>query len=213
MTPGTALISLLRAERPTVFVVEHPAQALEQQLEKIIWDFAMQHVPRAWEDLVSTGCRCVSIDRLAVILKAGTDSESLDGVIWADLMSKALEYGGETKILLAYNAEQLRPSCVEVPANTDPDELARLGETFRTREVSVDGSTVRFSRLPANDRRFAYEAAHGRWFPGNPMDALSALVVLGSVGVNLSDRVRVELERAGWIEEVMRWPDPDGTAS
>ncbi len=130
----------------------------------------------------STVVRCVEIGRLPVILRQGCDVEPKDAVMWIDKSSsRALEYGGEQKVLMIFDIRRTEPSYQQVPADTDQATLDELQKTYPTVERSIDGSMLWLSRLPENDKRVAspYESEHGRWISSDPFAALSGLLVLG----------------------------------
>lgn len=126
--------------------------------------------------------RCVSLGRLAVILRTGCDVEPPDAVIFvAGSPGKTLEYGdADSKVMLLLDPEKLRSSHREVPADLDPAELAELARDYPTRLELEDGVHLWLSRLPRGDRRIysPYEVEYGRWISGDPWQALLGVVVL-----------------------------------
>jgi len=149
-------------------------------------------------------CRCASLDRLPLILETGCDVQPADSVFWAEMdTQKAIEYGGDEKVMMCFDRKALDSSWREVPADTDPAELERLAAKFPTKRVSEDSSSLWFSRLPASDPRVAspYEVAYGYWIPGDPFQALKVLIVIGSDVPRLSARARAMLaacEKPRW---------------
>jgi hypothetical protein len=126
--------------------------------------------------------RCVEIERLPVILVQGCDVQPANSVLWIDKFpSKALEYGGDEKVMMIFDMNRTEPSYQEVPSDTDQTTLDELRRDYPTVERSTDGSRLWLSRLPAHDTRITmpYEIEHARWIPGAPFDALSGILVLG----------------------------------
>jgi hypothetical protein len=119
-------------------------------------------------------------------------------VIYVNFLGKALEYGGEEKLILCYDEARLDTTFREVPTSTPAEKLARLLERFPTRLTSDDGQMFWYSRLPDTDKRIAtpYEVAYARWIPEDPWAALRCLLVLGSAGVDLVGRVKRALRAA-----------------
>ena len=125
--------------------------------------------------------RCVDLTRLDMILSSGCDVEPTDAVLWVDKFpSKALEYGGDTKIMLIFDIRKTKATYEEVAADIEPQRLASLKAVYPTALTSVDGTKIWLSRLPEEDRRVAsaYEIEHARWIPGDPFDALIGVLVL-----------------------------------
>ena len=102
--------------------------------------------------------------------------------MWTDKFpEKALEYGGDCKVMMIFDNKQTQPSYQEVPSDTPASVLSALQEKYPTVEASKDGSRLWLSRLPEGDKRLTsgYEIEHGRWISGDPFEALVCLLVLG----------------------------------
>jgi hypothetical protein len=140
--------------------------------------------------------RCVEMSRLPLILQQGCDVQPKDAVLWIDKSpSKALEYGGEEKVMMVFDINRTKASYEEVVADTDPKVLEELRSVYPTVVPSIDGSRLWLSRLPQDDRRVAsaYEIEHGRWIPGDPIEALAGLVVLGRHLQGLKESVQASV--------------------
>ncbi len=125
--------------------------------------------------------RSADIDRLPYILAHGCDVDPTDTVLWVSRSpSKALEYGGETKVAMVFDARKLANSGQEVAADTASEELDRLSVQYPTLLENTDGQHLWLSRLLKSDRRCgtAYEEEYGRWIPGDPWAALRLLIIL-----------------------------------
>lgn len=131
-------------------------------------------------ELLACACRGVSLDRLDSVLQHGIDVWPTDHPIFVDSWDKALEYGGWPKLLLLLHPGQLRPTWHEVSTTLDPVELSHLRKTHPNQLVSTDGSKLWLTRfnLDVPQAGTAYEATYGNYIPGNPFDALAALLVL-----------------------------------
>lgn len=155
--------------------------------------------------------RCVGLDRLPVVLRSGCDVEPSNAVMFMDHSpGKALEYGDRAnKVMLLFNAEQLRNSHREVPADLDPTELAELARDHPSRLVSEDGTHLWLSRLPEGDRRIntPYEVEYARWIPGDPWKALQGVIVLGHEA-QVIDRVRQDMADCRDVPWRMTKPTP-----
>jgi hypothetical protein len=130
--------------------------------------------------LLTFACRGVALNRLDSVLQHGIDVWPTDHPIFVDDWDKALDYGGWPKLLLLLHRDQLRPTWHEVSATLDPVELSDLRKTHPNQLVSTDGSKLWLTRfnLDVPQAGTAYEADYGYYIPGNPFDALAALLVL-----------------------------------
>ena len=136
--------------------------------------------PRKLE-LIGATMRGVGLDRLPLVLASGIDVQPADAVVYVDELDKALEYGGEEKLILILDPNNLASTWEEVDASLDPKRLSDLRSRYQTELRSEDGRTVWFSRLPRSDRRVSsdYEVAYARWIPGDPQEALLGLLLVG----------------------------------
>lgn len=126
--------------------------------------------------------RCVSFDRIQTIFRTGVDVEpSWHHIYVTSSYDKALEYGSAKKVMLVYDPEYLHKTCRVVPTTTPLDELHELSSEFPTRFTSKDQRNYFFSRLPENDTAVGspYENEYGRWIPGDPFEALKAVILIG----------------------------------
>jgi hypothetical protein len=128
--------------------------------------------------------RAVSIDRLGTVLTTGVDVEPSDAVVYADSFEKAWEYGGWPKVVLALSLDKLDRTYRELPADTDAEELALVQQRFPTVLPAVDGTTLWCSRLAQDDPCIAksYEREYAWWIPGDPFEALRAVLLFGPAG-------------------------------
>ena len=130
--------------------------------------------------LVGSAFRSVSVDRLPAVLARGVDVEPTHAPMYVShFLSKALEYGGLPKVVLAFDPDALDPTFREIPASTPEDEVRALAETFPSRRVSADGTKLWLTRLDSDDPRAAspYEWEYARWIPGNPLEAIRAVLL------------------------------------
>jgi hypothetical protein len=129
--------------------------------------------------LFGSAFRGVCIDRLPQILRTGIDIEPTDAHFYAARLDKAVEYGDVPKVVMALDPERLDRTFREVPADTDPEEIAELRKTFPTLIRSDAGSMLWLTRLADNDRRAtrSYEVDYAHWIPGNPLKALRAVLI------------------------------------
>ena len=68
----------------------------------------------------------------------------------------------------------------EIASDTPEAEIARLREQYPTLVESRDGEKLWLSRLPEDDKRVStvYETEYAYWIPGNPMEALRAILLI-----------------------------------
>ncbi|MDQ6893717.1 MAG: protein kinase [Acidobacteriota bacterium] len=127
------------------------------------------------------GCsfRGIGSDRLRKVLQTGIDVEPTDSVIYVDLFEKAWEYGAWPKVLLALDNSRLDRSWREIRAGTPTGEIEHLRGRFPTIAPIADGSGWWMSRLPPSDSQIgtSYEIAYARWIPGDPFEALGAILL------------------------------------
>ncbi len=129
--------------------------------------------------LLRSEFRGVSIDRLPQVLSAGIDVEPTDAHFFADRLDKAVEYGGVPKVVIALDPTKLDRTFREVPANANPKEIAELRKKFPTEFRSKCGNLLWLTKFALEDRRAttAYERNYAHWIPGNPMEALRAVLI------------------------------------
>ena len=130
-------------------------------------------------ELASCDFRGIDIKRLGHVLSFGVDVEPADAVIWTDCFDKAWEYSNYPKLLLAYKISALKPTFQELSADASTEEHRSVRQSFPT-AVAVAPGKIWYSRLPADDTRVTSqnEVAYGRWIPGNPFEALQAIIIV-----------------------------------
>jgi hypothetical protein len=124
------------------------------------------------------GCdfRGVSIDRLPNILKFGIDVEPTDSPIYVAEFDKAWEYGEFPKVVMALASEHMEPTFRVLPVDVLEAEIEVLRRIYPN-SYSVDGQTWISRVSDPNPAARNYEAAYGRWIPGDPFDALRGIFV------------------------------------
>lgn len=130
-------------------------------------------------NLLACACRGVALERLDSVLQHGIDVRPTDHPIFVADWDKALEYGDWPKLILLLHPGQLRPTGHEVSATLDPGELNELRKTYPNQLVSTDGSKLWLTRFDPDAPQAGtdYEMAYGRYIPGNPFDALAAVLI------------------------------------
>ena len=124
--------------------------------------------------------RCVGLNKLEYIFSKGVDVDPVDHEIYTTtFFDKAWEYGGWPKVAMAFDASQLEKTYIEVPSDLGSVELEKLRKTYPTLERTESGETLWLTRLSEGDPHIAksYEIEYGRWIPGDPLNALRALIV------------------------------------
>lgn len=182
----------------------------EDALARAVWQALGAELP----ELLGPGCRAVELDRLPYLLEHGVDVQPTDAVIWVSYLSKALEYGGDLKAVMVFDAKHLQCTFQEVASSTSPCEVNAIARVYQTRLSSEDGTMLWFSRLPSADRRVAspYEVAHGRWIPGDPWLALRIILVIGSLTSNVLEHTTNLLAQSGRFATA-QFPPGAGRAS
>jgi hypothetical protein len=123
--------------------------------------------------------RGISVDRLNFVVSNGIDVEPTEGVIFANDLNKAWEYGGWPKLLLALDTFRLQRTFKQVSSDISPDELEEIRRSYPTVVKSHDGTKLWLTRFKAGDPRIGtpYEIAHACWIEGNPFEALQAIML------------------------------------
>jgi hypothetical protein len=130
--------------------------------------------------------RGVSWDRLPTILAAGVDVEPTTDPIFVSDFAKAWEYGGLPKVVMAFDGSRLQRTYREVVLSDATDEeIAQLMIDYPTRIEVGAGDRLWLTRFSSTDPRAAtdYEGAYARWIPGDPFDALLAILVFTAEGM------------------------------
>jgi hypothetical protein len=144
--------------------------------------------------------RGVSLKRLPAILTAGVDVEPTDSIIYCDFISKAYEYGGDDKVIMAFryfgSDEQhlVRRAVTQIlPATSaeDADERRRL---YPHDLGPNSAGNPRLCRVkPKTHADFTYLRTYGYFIPDNPWDALVGLFIYGNPDTLASVRTLVEM--------------------
>ncbi len=148
--------------------------------------------------------RCVEAERLSLVCDAACDVRPTDSVIWIDKFpSKALEYGGDAKLMMVFDIRCTLATYCKLPSDTDAESLAEARKSYPTIVPSVDGSMLWLSRLPEHDKRVAsgYEVEYARWIPNDPFDALIGVFVLSRNMARMKemvDRCKAECKCPTW---------------
>ena len=133
------------------------------------------------EDFQVPVYRAVSFDRYRQILDTGTDVSPTDSVIWAnESLEKALEYGGQDKVIMIFDSRKLLRSYKVVPVGASESEIEWVEAIYGKHRILIDnGDNFWYSRLPPDDRRLAspYECEHGWFILGSPFEALLGLIL------------------------------------
>lgn len=120
--------------------------------------------------------RCVSFERLPVILRTGCDVVPPDSPLHAAPPGyKPGEYGGKEKILLVFRGSALEGCTKLVPRSTETAQLETLRKLFPFERLVTHPSMIEVSRIPFEQIPNLYTM----WIPGDPWDALLAIVVAG----------------------------------
>ncbi|MEZ4503022.1 MAG: hypothetical protein R3C39_10390 [Dehalococcoidia bacterium] len=138
-----------------------------------------------------------SFDQMDAIASSGIEVRPTDSPIFVDRdLGKVLRYGGAKKVVLVLDPSALVPTYREVPANLPQEELQALKRLFPTEMRSKDGNWLWLTRLPDGDprRELPYERDYARWIPGDPFDALKAVLVVGLDSVDLGEAAQTILD-------------------
>ncbi len=152
----------------------HSEQSIARWLDDLMASALVQSGVRGWP--MYRGVAHSNLDR---VLCAGIDVIPTDAVFWAtDDPKKALEYGGDDRIVLIFDVTRMRRSFCELAPDASPEAIMAAEKSFGSDyELAKDGTRC-YSRLPRSDRRRCspYEAEYGWYFPSNPKSALAAII-------------------------------------
>jgi hypothetical protein len=178
---GDASVSLVRDARCPIFIIELPGDN-ETRLGALDFFLGLASAVEnlAGLDVSRSQFRGVSIERLAMVLRTGIDVSPQDAAFYCGDFGKALEYGSWPKLVLALRTQSLDQTFREVSASLPQEEIEALRVKFPTMLRSTNGEMLWLSRLAESDTRLAkpYESDYGRWIPGDPWDALEAILIL-----------------------------------
>lgn len=121
--------------------------------------------------------RGVALDKLEYVLRNHIDVEPTDAVIFANGLSKALEYGEWPKLVLVLRQSAMHRSFKILEATASAAEIEVAQREYPTVRPMRDGS-LWCSRLKEGDTSPSYEIPHGWYVPGDPKEALAALILL-----------------------------------
>lgn len=176
-----------------VFAVTLPDKATEwSALSSRSWSIELYLRERGIRGL----WHAASFDGLGAVASTGIEVTPTDATIYAsDSLGKVLEYGGPEKLVLVFDPPALDRTYREVSADSPPAEIEALKVLFPFAMPSEDGAILWLTRLPEDDPRRAtpYEWNYARWIPGDPFDALQAIVVVGTNSIDLRERTRAVL--------------------
>lgn len=172
---------LVNVPKP-IIAVQGDYRGLNREFTKNLYRL----VETLFQDTCWLLARCVSFERLSTVLQTGTDVEPSDSPMYLSDINKAMEYGNgyddETcKLLLLYNHRFMKKTHQQILPDTPFEKIEKYKKTYPTAFYDAKGNLVWLSRLNQNDRRIGtpYEVAYGFWIPGNPFEALEAILVLG----------------------------------
>ena len=130
--------------------------------------------------------RGVSLERLPTVLAAGVDVEPTDSIIYGDFISKAYEYGGENKVIMAFrhSGPDMRPLVLPAVTQISPSTSASdAAEHRRVYPYELSPTAAGHPRLcrvqPQSAADLNYLGTYGYFIAGNPWDALVGLFVYG----------------------------------
>ncbi|MDR7252259.1 hypothetical protein J2X46_001235 [Nocardioides sp. BE266] len=146
--------------------------------------------------------RGVNLDRLPVILEHGVDVEPTDAIIYCGPLEKAYEYGRLPKVVMVYRTADERGDVIVQPAVTtihditSPADAASRRRSHPHEMQRAEGSPIVLCRVaPESEAHYAYYRAYGRFIPGDPWDALIAILVFGDAEALSAARAVIETRR------------------
>lgn len=130
-------------------------------------------------DLLESWFRGAPFALLDRVLATGIDVDPPTAAFYAGGFHKASGYGGWPKLILALAPGALDRSFRRVPADSPPEELAALRETFPTVVAKPETASVWLSRQRADSTYVAtpLETDYGFWVPDPARRPLRALFI------------------------------------
>lgn len=167
------------AEDPFTILVSTPGQNGVSALDHCL-SFLAGKALRRGEDDLHLLFRCVALTRLGRIIRTGCDVVPSNAPIYAACSGKALEYGGFNKVLQVFDPTKLEKTFTKVHKSEAPDVLEPLYQSHPSVKV-MDGDWLWFSKLPPGDFRIgtAYEIEYSFYIPGDPLEALLMIFLVG----------------------------------
>lgn len=165
--PVTFLVSSRNRENADL------SAALEFIVNKIYPEF--DHAPTAL-------FRSVELPRLGQIIQSGCDVVPTSAPLFASTFaSKAWEYGGPDKVVMAFDPARLQATFKKVRKSESPALLDQLRIEYPSAK-EMDQDWLWFSKLPPGDGRMgtAYETKYSYFIPGNPREALLMVFLVGN---------------------------------
>ena len=118
-----------------------------------------------------------SSQELLRILVRGIDVEPTDACFYASDLSKALEYGGDPKLVLMLEPRMCRSTWLQFFSDSESSEIESAKETYPY-ELRQDDGGIILSRMEDERHRFSsYEFEYARWIPGNAREALKGVMI------------------------------------
>jgi len=168
------------AEAPLTFLISQPPETRVTDLAPCLTFLAGKALRRATDD-PSLLFRCVEIDRLEMIIRTGCDVVPSDSALYAACLDKALEYGRYNKVVQVFDPQKLERTFAKVRRSESVEVLNQFRAAYPScRELG--GGWLWFSKLPPGDFRIgtAYEIEYSYFIPGNPLDALLMVYLVGN---------------------------------
>ena len=123
--------------------------------------------------------RGTSLERLKSVIVNGSTSEIPNEGFWGSLsLDKAMEYG---HLILCYDFHKVDRSCRTFELDSlSEKELKGLRKKFKSEEISQDKKQIFFSMFSPDRRgKVHYERDYGYYIPGNEIEALKKVIILG----------------------------------
>ena len=173
------------------------SEASDFSVPRLLGDAPVLHLYRSHPGGIAF--RGVSLDRLPKILSAGIDTEPTDSIIYCDFISKAHEYGGDAKAIMAFrycgDDEQhvVRRAVTQILPTTDARDTAELRRLYPFEIDQPTPNTVTLCRVqPASPAEYNYLQTYGYFIPNDRWDALVGLLIYGDTDALTSARSVVD---------------------
>lgn len=172
---------ILALQPKPLFVITQPRGVSEGVMADVLSAISHEVTIESHGRRIEPLARCVSLDRLPTFLEHGCDVIPTTAPMYVDCFEKALEYGGSSKVLMAFDPNHPDATFRIIKANTAHHEIEVLMHTYPNVARSDNGAELWLSRLAVDDphRSSSYEYSHGRWIPRDPWDALLFIALLG----------------------------------
>jgi hypothetical protein len=149
-------------------------------LNKTLWLRICLQCSDTEPDMFPLLYRVVDSQRLTTIMATGVDVEPPDSPLFASMhIEKALEFGGNPKVVQAFHAARLQQTFVDVPPGVSKRELNKLKKRFPHKASGRQGVPI----LSNTELGYHQGSPYSYRIVGPPLEALAFIAIVSYHGV------------------------------